>query len=61
MTKKEDHCVDCGLPCLGSSCPNRNVLVYYCDQCGEEIGELYEVDGKDLCESCLKDMFKKDV
>ena len=32
----ENHCVDCGLPCLGSSCPYRNVPVDYCDDCGDE-------------------------
>ena len=59
MVKIEDHCVDCGLPCLGSSCPNRNVTQYYCDKCGEEIScdEIYDVDGEELCEECLKEMF----
>lgn len=59
MVKNEDHCVDCGLSCLGSSCPNRNVEVYYCDKCNEEIpyDEIYDVDGEELCEECLKEMF----
>ena len=62
MIRYEDHCCDCavpGYPCLGSSCPNRNVPVYYCDKCGEEIEEIYEVDGEELCEDCLKDMFRR--
>ena len=55
----EDHCVDCGLPCLGNACPKRNVEVCYCDKCGEEIpcDEVDEVDGEELCEGCLKEKF----
>ena len=62
MLKKENHCVDCDIPCIGSSCSNKDVLVYYCDSCGDEIDfdEVYEVDGDDLCEDCLKEMFKKE-
>lgn len=48
----EDQCCDCGLPCLGSSCPNKNVPVWYCDRCGDEGVDLYEVDGKEVCEYC---------
>ena len=63
MIKYEDQCVGCPseMGCMGSACPNRNVKVIYCDCCGDEIDsdDGYEVDGEDLCESCLKDMFKK--
>jgi hypothetical protein len=65
MLKIEDRCCGCaapGYPCEGNSCPNKNVRVYYCDKCGDEItDEVYEVDGKDLCEGCLKKMFLKEV
>lgn len=54
MVKIEDDCVCCGLPCLGSSCPNKNVRHYYCDECGDET-ELYDFDGKELCLYCIKD------
>lgn len=62
MRKTENHCVDCGLPCRGDACPHRNVEVWYCDKCDEEINpnEVYEADGYDLCEDCLKKMFKKE-
>ena len=61
MIKYEDQCVDCGLPCLGSSCPYRNVEVHYCDHCDEELYEdIYVVDGEELCEGCLKSMFRKE-
>ena len=63
MRRIENQCFDCATdsyPCLGENCPNRNVLVYYCDQCDCEIeGDVYEVEGNELCEDCLKDMFKK--
>lgn len=65
MKKIEDHCFDCavpGYPCLGASCPNRAVEVYYCDKCGEAIDEEngYEVDGEDICKDCLKEKFRED-
>jgi hypothetical protein len=59
----EDHCCDCavpGYPCRGSSCPNRRVEVHYCDVCGEQLDDIYEVDGDELCEECLKDKFRKE-
>ena len=64
MVKIENHCCDCSVPaypCRGSSCPNRTVEVTYCDHCDAEIapGDIYKVDGEDLCEECLKDMFRK--
>lgn len=48
----ENHCVDCGLPCVGNLCAYRNVSVDYCDDCGEEAE--YCVDGEDLCETCTE-------
>ena len=62
MTRCENHCCGCaspGYPCLGISCSLRRVEVHYCDHCGEEIEEIYDVDGEELCEECLKDMFRR--
>lgn len=59
MKKMENECVGCvglGLLCLGSSCPNRNVIRFYCDECGEE-GKLYHCDGMEICEECLLKKF----
>lgn len=61
MVKVESGCVSCGLPCWGTACPNYQVLVLVCDRCHDEVDELYEVDGEDLCEDCLKKEFRKDV
>jgi hypothetical protein len=65
VVRIENHCVGCtdlGMHCLGSNCPNRNVEVHYCDKCGEELGdEIYEVDGEELCEGCLKEKFRKEI
>lgn len=62
----ENHCCDCATPnypCRGASCPNRRVPVHYCDKCDPKaqypLEEVYEVDGKELCEDCLKEMFLK--
>ena len=62
MVRYINNCCDCatpGYPCIGSSCPNRSVPVYYCDRCGDEIdGDVYDVEGEELCEECLKEMFR---
>ena len=58
MIKKENECVDCGLPCLGSSCPNRNVIRIYCDKCGDE-GKIYHYDGEHLCIGCIEETLKE--
>lgn len=54
MITIENDCVDCGLPCLGSGCPYRNVSHYYCDSCGNE-AELYKYDDEQLCIDCIKE------
>ena len=63
MVIHEDRCVGCPPErgCLGDACPNKNVAVYICDHCEEDIeGVVYEVDGEDLCEYCLHQRFRKD-
>ena len=63
MVKIENHCCDCavpGYPCRGDLCPLRKARVHYCDKCGAEIDDdIYDVDGQEHCEDCLKEMFKK--
>lgn len=56
----ENECVGCtslGLYCIGSSCPNRNVIRYYCDYCGGE-EKLYHYDNLEICEECLLKQFE---
>ena len=63
MLRIENHCCNCavpGYPCIGSACDYRHVEVHYCDKCGEELEEIYDVDGEELCEECLKEMFRRD-
>lgn len=67
MLRYENHCCDCATPnypCRGSRCPLRNVPVHYCDNCDPKchvpLTEVYEVDGVELCEDCLKEMFLKE-
>ena len=62
MTRTENHCCNCaspGYPCRGDACSLLNVEVCYCDDCGEEIEEIYDVDGEELCEDCLKERFRR--
>ena len=66
MKRIEDECCGCATesyPCLGSACPNRNVVQYVCDCCHDDCyeNEVYEVDDQDLCEECLKKKFKKEI
>lgn len=58
MIRYENECVDCGLPCLGNSCPYRNVPHHYCDKCGFE-EDLYYFDDEELCIDCIKDRLEK--
>ena len=58
MLKIENHCVGCPT-CI--NCGLKEVEVYYCDKCGDEIeGDRYESDGDDLCESCLLERHRKE-
>ena len=60
MQRIVNECVGCrelGLYCLGSTCPNRNVIHYYCDHCGKE-EKLYHYDNEELCEECLLKNFE---
>ena len=55
MKKTENECTGCtdmGLYCLGDSCPNKNVVRFYCDRCQEET-ILYDYYGEELCQECL--------
>ena len=52
MKKIENECVECGLPCLGDSCPYKEVIRFYCDRCEEE-ETLYHYGNEELCKECL--------
>lgn len=61
MVTYEDECVGCPteMGCWGSSCPNRNVPHLYCDECHDDVEDLYDYNGKELCEECVLSKFKK--
>ena len=61
MVRYESQCVDCGYPCRGSSCPNYEVEIICCDECGKEIDDVYDVDGDELCEECCLKRFRRDL
>lgn len=57
----ENECVDCGLPCLGAACPNRNVLYIDCDKCDEPItDDVFKYNSKELCKDCVIDALIED-
>ena len=58
MTKEIDNCVGCtsiGLPCKGSSCPNRRHKILCCDKCESET-TLYHFEGGVYCIDCIEEM-----
>lgn len=59
MKKIENDCVSCPpeMGCLGSSCPYRDVIRYYCDYCGNE-EKLYRYGDDEVCEECLLKNFE---
>lgn len=60
MVKIESRCVGCPDRCLGRRCPNREVAVVYCDNCGEIVREcsamwLTDSDRHETrCEKCRR-------
>ena len=61
MVYESNECVDCGLPCMGQSCPNRHVLHYECDRCKKEVYELRVHDGEEICIHCYEEAVKNAV
>lgn len=64
MITRKNLCVDCttlGKWCRRGACPNNKpVPVHVCDKCGVVLDDVYEVNGVELCEKHLKEMFRKD-
>lgn len=57
LIKYENFCCDCaspGYPCDGDKCPNRNVPIFYCDECGEDFEKIYHYDDQELCIDCIE-------
>lgn len=50
MIREENDCVGCE-HCR--FCGARNAKHFYCDKCGEDVEELYDYEGQELCEVCL--------
>ena len=61
MIKKENACVDCGLPCMGKNCPYRNITVLSCDICDNIVDELYEYKTQQLCNDCVTKEISKEI
>ena len=59
MIKYEDRCVCCPpeMGCLGRGCPNRNIAVFICDKCKEEVSydDIRNIDGHHICRDCYMD------
>ena len=57
MIRYENECVSCpsNMGCIGDACIYRYNPVYICDGCGEEVDEMFEHDGEQLCLDCLLD------
>ena len=57
MIKYEDDCVGCPQGCI--HCGRDNTKHLYCDRCGDDVEELYNFLGEELCEECLLKTFEK--
>lgn len=61
MITTENECVNCGLPCLGSSCPYWKVERIYCDICKRETTDKFrEAEGRQYCPDCYEEVFEDD-
>ena len=57
MTITRNECCDCAVPaypCLGKHCPLRNKKVHICDDCKDEVDELYEFGIEEICSNCIE-------
>ena len=55
MVRYENGCVGCPpeMGCMGNACPYVNQRILECDECGQEVEELYEYEGRQVCDDCL--------
>lgn len=51
MVEYENDCVSCDIPCC--NCGLKHNPHFYCDECEEEVDELYAYNGQQVCEECL--------
>lgn len=55
MIEIENDCVGCPQGCI--RCGRKKVPHFYCDYCGEECDDLYDVRGDQFCKECtLKEL-----
>ena len=55
MIVVENECVGCpdNMNCLYEACQYYNVVRLYCDECHEEVDELYAWDNGQICLECI--------
>ena len=51
MVREENDCVGCPTYCM--HCGAKNAIHMYCDKCGEDVDNLYELSGQQLCLDCV--------
>ena len=56
MRYTTNDCVGCPQGCIGCG-RQRSYQVIECDECGDWNEVMYEVEGKDYCESCLFELW----
>ena len=67
MIRYENQCCDCATgsyPCLGNTCPRKNVKIIICDICGANCeadcgteSELFPYEDKEICYSCYNSIY----
>lgn len=53
MIRTEDDCVGCGIP----PCKHCQHTAFICDFCDEEVDELYDYEGEQVCYKCMEEDF----
>lgn len=57
MKRKLKGCqMGCDLPCIREGCPYWGGVELICDECGDEAETLYNLNGRELCEDCLRNL-----
>lgn len=59
MVIRESACVQCGCDCRYCTLAGKEVEYIVCDNCEEECVD-YRYEGRDYCETCLFEVFRKE-
>lgn len=59
VVKEKCNIIDVCENCIGDACSMYNTVVKICDECDDDVRDLYEYEDVQLCEYCLLKHFEK--